>query len=282
MKNSLTLLLFTLSIIIFSCSSPEKEGKDIGIKYCNCLGEIKSVSKILTLKHKKDSCDGIIKNDWLKYESEYKLDAEKWKQFTSGYDNTTQKTFEEYKSKISLLIDEAINGNLWVKEGEKNTSFYLVKFENNSFKAINCRGEITYKLVADTLKFNDKNNTNIILEITSNKKMILTDVDHKSQSVYHLAELKDEIIGRWKKPYWEPVCLFTDGSCVIEGNGYYSGHGSYTFKDNVLNMGFAGASKITMNNIDGFTSGGSYFFGQSYFTRIKSKLPENVDFLFKE
>jgi hypothetical protein len=280
MKNTLAFLFFT-SIIISSCSSPEKEGKNIGIKYCNCLGEIKLFSKIPLLKHRSDSCEDITKNDWSKYETEYKLDAEKWKQFTSGYNNTTQKTFEEYNSKIISLMDaisasnnKIISADLWVKEGENNTDFPLVKFENNSLKEVNCKGEIAYKLFADTIKFTDKSNTNLILEFTSDKKMIISDLDHKYKSVYHRAEVKDKIIGRWNAANAMVIAFYANGSCAMGGGDYSLQYISFTYKDNVLNLKGV-AYKISLTNMDGFN------FGQAYFKRIKSKLPENVDFLFK-
>ncbi len=263
-----------ISVLFCACSSPDKEGKELGSKYCDCIGNFRTFTKFSQFKQKKDSCDRILKNDWTSYESKYMKDAVKWNAFLSAFQNTSQKTIADFNALFSTTIINSLGDKTWVKEGEQNTLYYLLRFENNSVQALNCKGEIPYKVMDDTLKFPDKTNSNILIEITSDSTMILSDLFHKSIMHYHTAELKDEIIGRWDGSNSVSIGFYSNESCAVS-NGYSVENSSFTIKNGILSINGAGAYKITLSNFNSFS------WGQAYFTRLRLKLPENVEFLVK-
>lgn len=274
MKNSLKLLFFTLSIIISSCSSPEKDGNKRGMSFCNCLTDLNSYSLSYLLQSKKDSCD---KASMGNLDKDYNTDAAKFKKFKDAFENTTQKTLSDYNSILAALITTELSGKVWVKEDETNNDFYLCSFNKGIYRLLNCKEDFDYKLNGDSIVFDDRKKTSGIIKVTPDKKLILSIPTQSTNSQYRLATDKDKLIGKWNitNNAGDVFCFifFQNGSCTGGGSGYYSTTTTYSLNgDSILNIVGVDAFKMKMSNNDFFS------FGWATSSRIKSKKPDNLKF----
>lgn len=284
MKNInlfLTIILGFVMIFLNSCSSPESEGKKLGDKFCNCLGDFKTFTEPKQFNQVMDSCKNLIKDDWTKYENDYKKNESKWNLFNTSYEKACESKLKEFNDSLKLIyaeiekkIKENLNDKLWLKKDE-NKGYYLYSFNDNALSIINCKGESKFKLSVDTIKFEDTDSTMAIVSFTEDGNLILTDCKSGKKGVYQPASEKDKLLGNWKG-FSEFISFYPGGNCYVSTDwGAYKKHGKYSFIDNNLEIDGPPSYRVNFSNIDYFS------WGQIQFYRNKYAHPKNLsDVLF--
>ncbi len=275
----LTIVLGFVMIFFNSCSSPESEGKKIGEKFCNCLGDFKTFTEPKQFNHVMDSCKNVIKDDWTKYENDYKKDEPKWDLFITSYEKARESKLNSFNDAQKLIyaeiekkIKEQINDKLWLKKDE-NKGYYLYSFTDNALSIINCKGKTKFKLSVDTIKFEDTELTMAIVSFTEDGNLILTDCKSDKKGVYQIATKKDKLLGSWSVKGGFSVSFYQGGSCSVT-QGWSTKNVRYSFRGNNLEIDGPPAYSVNLSTTDYFS------FGQAQFYRNKYAHPKNLDMLF--
>jgi len=275
-KKSFVLLntLIVLGLTFMSsCSSPEKEGSQLGKTYTDCLGSTNTFKQSFELLDKKADCDNKIKTNWEQAKEKYKNDATKWKSFIDAFGNATKTTVEELNLNLTKLIATEIEGKLWVREDDSSKDFYLCSFENGVLKFLNSKGAFEYELKGNVLSFDDDRGTSGKV-IVKDDKLSLSDTENNVSLNYRLADNKDKIIGKWSVSGSLLVTLARNGKCTLGGSGFSTKTIPYTYDDDVLDIKGAGAYKIKTDNWNVLP------WGKQPFSRIKSDQPKDLRVLF--
>lgn len=278
--NLLVTIVFVFVMLFFnSCTSPESEGKKLGEKFCNCLGDFKTFTEPKQFNEVIDSCKKSIKDDWTKYETDYKKDESKWNLFITTYDQTCESKLNEFNDALKLVyaeiekkIKEQLNDKLWLKKDE-NKGYYLYSFSNDALTIINCKGETNFKLSADTIKFEDTELTMAIVSFTEDGNLILTDCKSDKNGVYQIVSEKDKLLGNWSVKGGLSVSFYQGGSCTVT-QGWSTKNAKYSLKGNNLEIDGPPAYSVNLSNTDYFS------WGQAQFYRNKYAHPKNLDILF--
>ena len=264
----LTIVLGFVMIFFNSCSSPESEGNKLGEKFCNCLGDFKNFTEPKQFNHVMDSCKNVIKDDWTKYENNYKKDESKWNLFITSYEKTQKLIYAEIEKKIK----EKLNDKLWLKKDE-NKGYYLYSFIGNALSIINCKSETKFKLSVDTIKFEDTELTMAIVSFTEDGNLILTDSKSDKKGVYVIASEKDKLLGSRSVKGGISVSFYQGGSCSVT-QGWSTKNAKYSFKVNNLEIDGLPAYRVNLSKTDYFS------FGHAQFYRNKYTHPKNLAILF--
>ena len=276
MKNFNSLLFFAVGIIIYSCSSPEKDGDKRGIAFCNCINDVSGYSSSYSLQQKRDSyqkasMDGISKD--------YNTDAAQFKRFTDAFENTTNKMMLDINSALTALITTELSDKVWAKEGETRIEYYLCSFNKGTFRLLNCNGGFDFIIQGDSIVFDNKRKTVGTIELTPDNKLSLSIPAQSINSQYRLADARDKIVGKWYcgnvNPFYADenltLALYSNGSCTMSGQGYSTEHTKYSISDSVLNVKGVVASKLKMTNTDLIS-----WWNLSW-SRIKSRQPDELN-----
>lgn len=278
---NLLLVIVSGFVMLFlnSCSSPENEGKKIGEKFCNCLGAVKTLTEPKQFKQVSDSCTNVIKNDWTKYEADYKNDDAKWNLFKTSYEKARESKLKELNEALNLIyaemgkkIKEKLNNKLWIKKNEKN-GYYLYSFNDNSLSIMNCRGLTKFDISADTIKFGDAELTKAIVSFSEEGNLILKDCESDNIGVYEIASKKDKLLGSWSVTGGISVVFYQGGSCSVTQRRNTQ-NARYTLNGNNLEIAGPPAYSVNLSNSDYFS------FGMARFSRNKLSYPKNLDILF--
>lgn len=292
----INLLLIIVSgfgmIFLNSCSSPENEGKEIGEKFCNCLGNVKTLTEPKQFTQVMDSCTNVIKDDWTKYETDYKKDTTKWNLFFTSYENARKKKVGEFNDALKLVyaeiekkIKKQLYNKLWLKKDEKK-GYYLYSFNDGALTMLNCKGETKFNFSVDTIKFQDNDLTMAIASFNKNGDLVLTDCKSKKKGIYQISTEKDKILGSWKvSGTWNgSFSFYQGGTCNLFMNRPGGSRGRYSFKGNNIIMSgkqYAGwerdweySDNFNLSNINYFS------YGETQFSRNRLPQPKILDILF--
>jgi hypothetical protein len=67
------------------------------------LGAVKTLTEPKQFKQVSDSCTNVIKNDWTKYEADYKNDDAKWNLFKTSYEKARESKLKELNEALNLI-----------------------------------------------------------------------------------------------------------------------------------------------------------------------------------
>ncbi|MDP4204905.1 MAG: hypothetical protein Q8859_02795 [Bacteroidota bacterium] len=183
--------------------SPEKDGKLIGQKYAKILEQLIDSKKdnFSELIKGKESCYKEIDDDLAKCEHKYYFDNKDCNKILTAF----RKSSGEMQEKLNKIIEEhlqkAINNKIWVKVGETNRNYCLCSFTSNKLKLINSITSYSYKLISDTLIFNDSQKTKCQIKIESPDRFTLVNCKEKDLTkAFRLAQKNDLVIGQWLIP----------------------------------------------------------------------------------
>lgn len=285
MKEPITLLLISFIcfaiFLLFSCSSPKNQGKELGVKYCVCIGDVKSFSEPRQFRQRADSCYSTIKEKWSKYKTDYKYESSKWKEFSESYNKTCEITMKDFNDAlnacyltISQKISKMLKDKLWLKKDDTK-SIYLYSFSDRALTMYNCMGKIKFTIVADTLIFEDGALTRAIVNFTDAGQLVLTNPETDRHGTYEIASEKDKLLGDWTVDGGLSVTFYPGGTCSV-GNYYTTKNGHYNFKDNFMEIDGPPAAKVSFINPLLFT------WGKAKFHRNKRPKQNNMEILFSQ
>lgn len=288
-QGKLTFVFAVVSLIITSCSnhptgndkkaSSADRGKQLGENFCQCMGDIESLSSRMALQSRLDSCDNIKESEWNLSENDYKADSAQWKQYQDAYAQATLSKMDAYREKmkgyaaeLAREIQDGLQRGFWIKSDDDKAE-HVCTFSDGQLKFINASGKTSYSLQADTLIFDDKIGTKATARFDRNGKLTLTSCQDGQEGSFNKASDKDKLVGQWSVKGGLSVIFYANGNCTVS-QGYNTRTSSFTLKGDVLEIDGPPAYSISLSNPDRFA------WGQASFSRVKGAYPKSLNILF--
>ncbi len=202
--------------------------------------------------------------------------------FLFTYQNGLETANSEFMAAFTNMVDSILKAKDWYQRMDADNGYNLIAFNNDTMNIINCKKGITYSLMADTIKFNDEDRTNVVVS-NMDSSLIFTSLKTNKQCRLNTPAANSEFYGSWSANYYGANVTVTFNP---NGNGFMSAKYGYQktsqsypwkVKDGKLNF-------LTPNSWDPFEFiSDDHFSLVDYertnwnFYRIKKATPKNAE-----
>ncbi|MCQ2190963.1 MAG: hypothetical protein MJY63_04950 [Paludibacteraceae bacterium] len=218
------------AVALSSCSNPEEEATELAKLYNEKIIDIEGLSTPNDFKSKRYDADLAIKHKWREFEEQYSSDTASWNLFVKTFNGSTNANKAKFNEALSKAVVNTLESKEnWFLNCDKN-GFYIFSFKNDAITIVGAKESVPYTLNIDTLTFNDKENTKVIVSNSGND-LVLSGING-GQAYFKEVETFHNFFGTW--------------SITIDGWPF-----KMAFKtNNTMTMSFGGRSETRKWNVD--------------------------------